>query len=177
MLDSIEALSKVRQSCINNTPIPREIQRWLANSIGRYLDHLTKYLDDAFGLNTGRGGVPWWLVRGIQERDTALRKLAATYLHDLQISAQARKIEMLSKRFASCNWQRDKDQKQMPKSYQGSYRESLWIAFRSGARKPLSERHIRNVLKVEAPKAAMLPDQRSVASRNFEDHLKRGNRK
>jgi len=83
MLDSIEALSKVRQSCIADTPIPREIQLWLAGSIGRYLDHLTSDLDDAFGLNTGRGGVPWWLVRGIQERDTALRKLAAMYLPDL----------------------------------------------------------------------------------------------
>jgi hypothetical protein len=173
MLDSIEALSKVRQSCIADTPIPREIQLWLAGSIGRYLDHLTSDLDDAFGLNTGRGGVPWWLVRGIQERDTALRKLAAMYLPDLQIPTQARKIEMLSRRFASCNWQRDKDQKQMPKFYQGTYRECLWIAFQSGARMPLSERHIRNVLKGGAPEAAALPDKRSVASRNIENQLKR----
>ena len=177
MLNSIEALSKVRQSCINNTPIPREIQLWLAGSIGRYLDHSTKDLDRAFGLNTSRGGVPWWLVRGIQERDTALRKLAATHLPDLQIPAQAREIERLSKKFASCNWQRDKNQKQMPNLYQGSYRECLWIAFQSGARMPLSERHIRNVLKVEASEAEVPPVQRSVASRNIEDQLKRGKRK
>lgn len=146
MFDAIEALERIRRSCDARKPIPEDIQAWLGGALGRFLDHSSPDLNEAFGLTQGRGGVPWWLAKGIAERDTALRSLAAIHYAGQTPSYTARRIRQMAIRYESVAWSRDAKAEAMPCRYRGTAREWLWRAFNSGARMPLSERHLRNLL-------------------------------
>lgn len=150
MRNVIRALDEIRTCCEEERSIPSELQRWLSTALGRFLDQHCTDLDDAFGLRQGRGGVPWWLEQGIVERDTALRALAERHLSHETLSTQARLIAEMARRYEAGGWRRDAENADMPAGYAGTCREYLFRAFRSGARMPLSKRHLRSVLRAPA---------------------------
>ncbi len=150
MRNVIRALDEIRTCCEEERDIPSELRPWLSEALGRFLDQHCDDLDDAFGLRQGRGGVPWWLERGIAERDAALRELAQVHFAQESISRQARKIADMSARYEVTRWRRDAVNTHMPEEYAGTPRQYLFAAFRSGARMPLSGRHLRSVLRTSA---------------------------
>jgi hypothetical protein len=147
MPDSIQALSRVRDLCRSNEPIPSDLRELLGQSIELFLKQDACDLDEAFGVARFRGGVPWWMTRSISERDTALRQLVKHHLADLSLSAQARQVHRLSRRYEAVAWSRDQRLEFMPARYRGAEFEWLWQAFRSGGRMPFSERHLRSILR------------------------------
>lgn len=151
MMHTIRALTEIRDCCGQRRSIPPELQPWLSDAIGKFLDKSCEDLDEAFGLKKERGGVPWWLEFGIAERDDALRQLAREHLSSYGISAQARMICEMAHRYETSAWPRDARKAAMPEHYAGTSRQYLWRAFRSGARMPVSARHLRNVLQGVAP--------------------------
>jgi hypothetical protein len=146
MIDTIQALDEVCRACVQNKPIPDHLRQWIAGSITRFLDHDCSDLDDAFGLRQEHGGIPWWREKAIRTRDRALRELARTHLASDTTSVQARKIHALMLRYAGTAWNRDRNCDSMPAHYAGTPKEYLWIAFKSGAKTPVSDRHLRNLL-------------------------------
>lgn len=147
MMHVIRSLVEIRSCCGDKRAIPPELQCWLADAIGKFLDKSCDDLDEAFGLRKERGGVPWWLERGITVRDRALRQLAEEFLTARGIGAQAKSISEMARRYESTCWPRDAALPDMPSHYAGTARQYLWQAFRSGARMPVSARHLRNVLQ------------------------------
>ena len=147
MTDPIQSLSRVRDFCLSNEPIPDDLREWLGQSIDLFLKQDAYDLDEAFGVARFRGGIPWWMTRSISERDTALRQLVKHHLADLSLSAQARQVHRLSRRYEAVAWSRDQRLEFMPARYRGTEFEWLWQAFRSGGRMPVSERHLRTILR------------------------------
>lgn len=147
MLHAIAALDQVRKCCQTDQPLPSDLGDWLAGSIEKFLTKACDDLDESFGIVQAHGGVPWWLERGIRHRDRALRELAARHLSDLSVSAQARHIYRAACRYEGTAWPRDAKVGGMPSRYAGTPQEFLWEAFKSGARMPVSERHLRTLLQ------------------------------
>lgn len=146
MLRNIQTLQAIHSRCIADLPLPPELSSWLAESIGRYLEHSCDNLNEAFGVIQGHGGVPWWLECAIRERDAALRDLARTHLEGLSVYGRAKVVAELSERYAANCWPRDRMLAQMPERHSGTPKEQLWQAFRSGAKMPVSERRLRTLL-------------------------------
>lgn len=146
MLANVEALFAVHACCNSDRPLPAELRRWVATSLGRYLEHDCDNLNEAFGLIQGHGGVPWWRERAIRERDAALRELARTHFGALSVYGRAKLVAGLSERYAATCWPRDRMLDRMPERYAGTPKEQLWRAFRSGAKMPVSERRLRTLL-------------------------------
>lgn len=147
MRNVIRALDEIRTCCEEERAIPSELRPWLSAALGRFLDQRCDDLDDAFGLRQGRGGVPWWLEKGIAERDAALRELARRHFAQESLSTQARIIADMSARYEVTRWRSDAVNTHMPDDFAGTPRQYLFAAFRSGARMPLSRRHLRSVLR------------------------------
>ena len=57
------------------------------------------------------------------------------------------KIADMSARYEVTRWRSDAVNTHMPDNYAGTPRQYLFAAFRSGARMPLSRRHLRSVLR------------------------------
>ena len=146
MLANVEALYAVHRCCTSERPLPVELRDWLAESIGRYLEHDCDNLNEAFGVIQGHGGVPWWLERAIRVRDSALRALAHAHFSDLSVYGRAKMIASLSERYATTGWPRDQALNRLSEHHRGTPREHLWRAFRSGAKMPVSERRLRTLL-------------------------------
>ncbi len=66
----------------------------------------------------------------------------------LPVAAQARSIRSLALRYAASAWPRERNCEMLPAASEGTFREWLWIAFKSGAPMPLGERQLRHVLGV-----------------------------
>ena len=90
MLAAINNLRAIRGRCHHGTPLDPSLSRWLAESLDRYLEHECTSIDDAPGLRQPRGGMPWWLVEAMYERDGAFRDLADLVAGDGPVSARAR---------------------------------------------------------------------------------------
>jgi hypothetical protein len=127
-------------------PLPRDLQNWLAESLGRYLGHDCDNLNEAFGVVQGHGGVPWWREREIRERDAALRALAHAHMGGLSVYARAKAVAEISERYETTCWPRDRRLDAMPGRYRGTAKEHLWRAFMSGAKMSVSERRLRTLL-------------------------------
>ena len=147
MLHAIAALDAVRECCQTEQPLPPELGDWLAGSIEKFLTKECDDLNESFGIVQAHGGVPWWLERGIRQRDEALRELARLYFPGLTVSAQAAHIRRLAQRYEGTAWPRDARSGDMPRRYSGTPQAYLWEAFKSGARMPVSERHLRTLLQ------------------------------
>jgi hypothetical protein len=119
---------------------------WLGRSLNEFLTQRCRSLDEALGLQVGRGGIPWWREEANRKRDAALRELAARHLLEHSVTAQARQVHVLSVRYAASAWRFDRDRPSMPPHYAGTPHEWLWLAFSSGAPMPIGERQLRNIL-------------------------------
>lgn len=146
MIGNIQTLDAIRTHCSRGLPLPADLRVWLAEGLRRYLEHDCENLNEAFGLIQGRGGLPWWRERAIRERDAALRSLGREFLSDDAPGCKARAVARLSRRYASACWQRDQRSDDMPAHYRGTPNEHLWRAFKSGAKMPVTERHLRTLL-------------------------------
>lgn len=146
MLIAIERLQRISERCREGRPLEAELAGWFGQCLATFLERGASSFDEAFGLASRHGGVPWWKQMQIRERDDALRALAANLAADASLRARAQEIERLAVRYAASAWRIDRDKGRMPDSYAGTPREQLWRAFRSGAPMPLGERQIRNIL-------------------------------
>lgn len=146
MLRNIQTLDAIRQSCASGVPLSANLRNWLAQSLSRYLEQDCESLNEAFGVVQGHGGVPWWRERAIRERDAELRALFHNFFADHPLSSRARAIAELSRRYAATCWTRDRLRDAMPAHYWATPKEHLWRAFKSGAKMPISERHLRTLL-------------------------------
>lgn len=146
MIGNIESLDTIRSHCQRGSPLPTHLRRWLAEALDRYLEQDCENLNEAFGIIQARGGMPWWRERAIRARDAALRQLYRRFLGDAPVGERARLIAQLSRRYASTCWPRDRAKRTMPARYRGTPNEFLWRAFKSRAKMPVTERHLRTLL-------------------------------
>jgi hypothetical protein len=146
MIGNIRTLDAIRVHCLRGKPLTSDLRIWLAEALDRYLKQECENLNDAFGVRQGRGGIPWWRERAIRERDAALRELSREFFAGLPVGSHARAITQLAYRYASTCWPRDREHDTMPLHYHGTPKELLWRAFRSRAKMPVTERHLRNLL-------------------------------
>lgn len=146
MLAAINNLRAIRERCHDGAPLDPSLSRWLAESLDRYLEHECTSIDDALGLRQPRGGMPWWLVEAMYERDGALRDLAQLVAGDGSVSTRAREVRRVTLRYAASAWRHDRERAAMPAAYRDTAREFVWRAFNSNAPMPLGERRLRNIL-------------------------------
>lgn len=139
-------IDKLRTACRRCLDDSDDQLRWLGRSLQEFLAHRCRSVDEALGLQAGRGGIPWWREEANRKRDAALRQLAARHLAGLSITAQARQLHVLTVRYAGSTWRFDRTRPAMPTSYTGSVHECLWLAFSSGAPMPIGQRQLRNIL-------------------------------
>jgi hypothetical protein len=140
-------LREIARRCIAGLPLDRSLAHWLGRALQGYLDHRYPSIEQALGIMSFRGGIPWWRAEANRERDTALRTLAGLECPDSPVAVQARHVRMLSIRYAACAWRRDRDLDEMPAHYQGCTLGCLWQAFKSGATMPIGDRQLRNILR------------------------------
>ena len=126
--------------------MPEDLRDWLATSLAKFLEHGCENLNEAFGIRQEHGGIPWWRERAIRTRDQALRDLSRSQFSHLGLSARAEEIHAMATRYASTTWPRDSQRRDMPDRYAGTPMRFIWRAFRSGAKMPVSRRHLRSLL-------------------------------
>jgi hypothetical protein len=146
MLATIQHLREIAHRCLNGEPLKDDSARWLGTSLEQFLSQRAHTIEDAMGIRSARGGVPWWMEEAIRKRDRALRALAELHGANLTVSAQARRISALATRYAASAWRFDRRLKEPPLGYSGTPNELLWCAFNSGAPMPIGERQLRNIL-------------------------------
>jgi hypothetical protein len=146
MLQVIENLRQVARHLSERETLPEPLAQWLASSLGEFLGHRRASLEEAFGLRSARGGVPWWLEEAMRQRDAALRQLAVRFYPSSSPTARAHAIHTRALRYAASAWSRDRSQDAMPPDYVGRENECLWRAFKSGAPMPIGERRMRHIL-------------------------------
>jgi hypothetical protein len=146
MLMEIERLRMVSDLCQKGKPMDESLASWFGACLKDFLERRTETFEEAFGLPSCRGGVPWWKEERMRRRDQALRELAQRLDSGGPVGATAREIHQMSVRYAASAWRFDRDRDEMPASYEGTPREYLWQAFQSGAPMPLGERQLRNII-------------------------------
>ena len=146
MSDSIDRLREIAERCLSGQPLDEDMSHWLGDSLEKYLSQCAKTIDDAFGLNFPKGGIPWWLEEANRMRDMALQELADLFFPDCSITKNAREIATMAERYAASCWRFECDREEMPGGYAGTVREYLWLAFKSGAAMPIGERQLRNII-------------------------------
>lgn len=146
MRNPIQALDQLHKICTENQPIPDELRYWLAQSLEGFLEHDFKTLNEAFGIIQDHGGIPWWRERAIRLRDEALREMAKIHFPEGTVTARAKAIALQAERYATSNWPRDQRLEDMPSRYAERPLNYIWLAFKSGAKMPVSQRHLRTLL-------------------------------
>ena len=146
MLMAIERLRQVSDLCQEGKPMDESLANWFGGCLRDFLERRTESFEEAFGLPSCRGGVPWWKEERMRRRDAALRNLARGLSAGQPVGALAREIHVMSKRYGASAWRIDRDRADMPAAYEGTPRQHLWEAFRSGAPMPLGDRQLRNII-------------------------------
>ena len=146
LFTSIDNLREIMGRCRDGEPLDQDLAEWLGEALEGYLTQQFRTLEEALGLIFPRGGVPWWREEAMRKRDAALRRLAEHFHDGRAMTAQARKIAMMAKRYAATSWRIDCSNEEMPDCYRGTPKECLWRAFKSGAPMPIGERQLRNIL-------------------------------
>src|SRR5262245_54428157 len=149
MLSTIKDLREIARCCNEGRQLNDRLARWLGRSLGDFLAHRTHTLDDALGLRSARGGVPWWQEEAMRQRNAFLRELRQNFFSHESLSGQARQIYVLAVRYASSAWRFDRNQDVLPAVYRDTPKEFLWNAFKSGAPMPIGERQLRTILAQE----------------------------
>lgn len=143
---AIERLRQVSDLCQEGKPLDEHLAAWFGSCLKDFLERKTESFEEAFGLPSCRGGVPWWKEDRMRRRDRALRMLADCLPADMTVSQLSREIHVMSKRYAASAWLIDRERDEMPAAYAGTPKQHLWEAFQSGAPMPLGDRQIRNIV-------------------------------
>ncbi len=146
MVMEIDNLREIARCCQDGKPLDTGLMNWLGRSLEDFLNQRRRTIEEAMGLHMPQGGVPWWVEEALRTRDAALREIAGRFCSKQSVSAQARDIHTLAKRYAASAWRFDQDRETMPQGYRGTVKAWLWRAFKSGARMPICERHLRTIL-------------------------------
>ncbi len=146
MLMAIERLRQVSDLCQEGKPMDEQLASWFGGCLKDFLERRTESFEEAFGLPSCRGGVPWWKEERMRRRDAALRALAQSLPGDRPVGAAAREIGRMATRYGASAWRIDRGRDEMPAAYEGTPKQHLWEAFRSGAPMPLGERQLRNII-------------------------------
>ena len=146
MVRAVERLREIVERCASGQPLREDLSRWLADSLGQFLEHQAASIEEALGIQSFRGGVPWWREEAIRKRDALLRILALRHFSELTVTQMAREIYRLACRYAESAWRFDRDREMMPERYRDTPLELLFRAFRQAAPMPVSERHLRTIL-------------------------------
>jgi hypothetical protein len=146
MLSTVQNLREIARRCQAGEPLPAGLSSWLGQSLDQFLSHRRGSTDEAFGLRRARGGVPWWMEEAMHRRDGALRELARRFYPTISVAARAREIHKLAVRYASSAWLRERNIEALPPGSEGTRRQWLWLAFKSGALMPIGERQLRHLL-------------------------------
>lgn len=146
MLATIQTLREITQRCRAQVPLTPQQLDWLGGSLRDFLDRRHRTIEEAMGLRFPRGGVPWWLEEGMRVRDAELRELARRFLAGLSLTARARRVAQLARRYAAAAWLRDRGGDEMPARYRDAPEAHLFRAFKSGAAMPIGERQLRSLL-------------------------------
>jgi hypothetical protein len=146
MMLVIDDLREIARCCQTGEPMDERLTRWLGTSLKKFLEQNSRTIEEALGLQAPQGGVPWHLEEALRKRDATLRELVADFCEADSLSARARWVEAQAKRYAASAWRFDRDDDEMPARYRGTAKALLWRAFKSGARMPICERQLRNIL-------------------------------
>ena len=146
MMGSIRILREISLRCQQGKPLDEKHLSWLGESLRKFLNQQCISVDEAFGIKNPRGGVPWWREEQIRVRDGALRELARSLDSNASVTGVARQICTLAKRYEASAWRFDRELDVVPNHYDGTPKEILWRAFKSGAPMPLGERQLRQVI-------------------------------
>ena len=146
MLMAIERLRQVSDLCQEGKPMDEGLASWFGDCLKDFLERRTESFEEAFGLPSCRGGVPWWKEERMRRRDAALRDLAHGLSDGRPVGALAREIHVMAKRYGGSAWRIDRERAGMPAAYEGTLKQHLWEAFQSGAPMPLGERQLRNII-------------------------------
>src|SRR5262245_32989329 len=149
MLSAINQLREIAQCCSEGRPLNDGLARWLGRSLSDFLAHRAPSIEEAFGLRADRGGVPWWREEAIRARNALLQDLGRKFYASVSVSAQARQIYLAAIRYSCSAWRYDRNRDVLPASYQGTAKEYLWRAFKSGAPMPIGERQLRTILTTD----------------------------
>jgi hypothetical protein len=60
MLMAIERLRQVSDLCQEGKPMDENLANWFGGCLGNFLERRSESFEEAFGLPSCRGGVPWW---------------------------------------------------------------------------------------------------------------------
>lgn len=146
MVRAVERLREIVERCATGQPLREDLSRWLADSLGRFLEHQAATIEEALGIQPLHGGVPWWREEAIRKRDALLRILALRHFSGQTVTQMAREVYRLACRYAESAWRFDRDREEMPDRYRDTPLELLFRAFRLAAPMPVSERHLRTIL-------------------------------
>ncbi|HEX6118304.1 MAG TPA: hypothetical protein VFZ03_02560 [Dongiaceae bacterium] len=147
MVDAIKQLREIAKRCASGQPLREDLSRWLADSLDRFLAHRADSIEDALGIHSMRGGIPWWREEAIRQRDALLRLLALRHFANLSLTRKSREICRLARRYAETAWRFDRELPAMPDRYRDKPQELLFQAFRLAAPMPVCERHLRTILQ------------------------------
>lgn len=146
MMETIQELREIYLRCEQGKSLDEKHLSWLGESLRKFLEHQCVSIDEAFGVKNPRGGVPWWREEQMRIRDDALRNLAKIIDLDCSVTAIARQICTLTRRYAATAWRFDREIDAIPDRYTGTPKEYLWKAFKSDAPMPLGERQLRQII-------------------------------
>jgi hypothetical protein len=146
MLSAIRNLREIAQCCSEGRPLRDQLARWFSECLGEFLAHRVHTIEDALGLRSARGGVPWWREEAMRVRNARLQELGQYFYAGESISGQARQIYVAAMRYACSAWRFDRGRDVLPAAYEGTAKEFLWRAFKSGAPMPIGERQLRTIL-------------------------------
>lgn len=143
---AIQRLRAVSRLCQRGEPLDDELAVWFGTCLSQFLERGASSFEEAFGLASCRGGMPWWKEERVRRRDAALRAWARRLPAELSVGARASEMHTRALRYAASTWRFDRRSDEMPPGYAGTERELLWRAFRSGAPMPLGARQLRNII-------------------------------
>lgn len=146
MVRQMDLLGEIASRCLIRQGLTEDQMVLLAAVLRKVVSGQCRTIGEALGLQSARGGMPYWLEYAVRRRNFALARLAQIHFAGLSASDQARRIAALSTRYAATAWQFDQRREAMPEQYVGTAREWLWRAFASGARMPIAHRQLRTIL-------------------------------
>ncbi len=130
MLQQIDTLREIASCCRAGGRLEVRHSRWLGDALEKFFEHQCPSSDEALGLRSGRGGVPWWLEEAMRKRDAALRQLVANSCPARSLSDHARDVARLACHYAASAWRFDREKNEIPKEYAGTPKAYLWQAFK-----------------------------------------------
>ena len=132
--DALEAIARLRRiaACAAAGEALGEDAGWLADALAAYLKHADVLsIEQALGIDTSRGTLPWWRRERLARRDAALRAFAHEAFPDLTSYAQGAAVLEAATRYGASGWKWDCVAPELPPRIAGTPRAHLWHAMQA----------------------------------------------